>query len=344
MDTTRNLARARNSIVSRTSNNTTTEPHNIMHLRNQSLFAVSILSLTLLTSCDRLDLPEISESEGPSVPKKAKAAAAEVFAGRFAKVGDSYYTVRVTCLPDLAQDFGKYMGAAMRGEVDFDALEGNDAPPLLFGMELIELKGLRTEVVGDELSQADKLNGITWKGQFKVRAQSERRRQLDLMVGLKAFAGGASEVLPGWTDRPLRWSPSPAAIKNLRSQIAAANGEEELSDEERMARNFMNLFSGQFLSAAIESHTAGGWRDWWTPENSSYQTSDVVVRDGDVTVETNEDVDSVLPDGETIGMFMPAAGSGGLFDGMITAAAAEDEQVFLLSPNVKALKDQGLLD
>ena len=316
----------------------------------KTIAAISAASLFLIgiSSCGSgHSLPEATEKSGPEAPANAIEAAAKVFENRFEKIGDSHYTIRVVCKADMGGKMGDFMKSAKEGNFSMEALESDSGhAPLLIEMELIQLKGLKTAIEGEELTEADKLNDISWKGSFTVTTTAERRRNLDLMSHFKTLARGAENVSLTWVDSPLIWQPSKIAATTLQRLVAQAeNGDSpEKENNDLPLMNVFSVMQNQVVEAVLEAHKPTGWRDWWQPEGSSYQYSEVTIRENQAYVSTIEDKKTVLGGGNELGLFMPDT-SEPMVGGLITMAAAEgDDITFLVNPNRDFLKTSGLLD
>lgn len=311
------------------------------------LFATAFVAfLASFPGCNQGALPNTDHSSGPKAPAVALKAAREVFQSRFARKGGSYYTIKVITHPDTSVAMGEYMDSAMKGQIDLSALEKEFHPQLLRTMELIELKGLRTRIEGHELSEADRLNGITWKGTLRVETESERRRDLDLIPAFKDLVNGEPEALVEWTEKELVWRPSEVARSNLAAHLARSRKQsDELSEEERMAAIWAT--AGEFiLKSFLEGYASTEWCDWWSPDGNAYQVSEIVVREGKVEISTLESVENVLVDQESVALFVPGSNAGtpgGLFGTLFSAAILETQDSFLLRPNIEALARHDLL-
>ncbi|MEM7386802.1 MAG: hypothetical protein AAF514_17835 [Verrucomicrobiota bacterium] len=199
-----------------------------MHLNPQLLRAACLLCLALLIPACKpsASLPAPSKtSDGAKLPGKVSAELDQLFANRFARSNDSHFTVRITCIPDVGSGVSKIMSTIQEGGgIDFEnALENQ--PPLLLSLELIEVKDLHTEVNAEEISKADKLNGIAWKGRVNIRAEVERRKQLDLISTLESLEPGSLQVRLPWVhpNSLLDGDGRPSGLRTKRTQVGSIN-------------------------------------------------------------------------------------------------------------------------
>lgn len=302
--------------------------------------ALLIGATALVASCGE-SLPNVSSEDGDRIPSAADAAALEIFDGRFAKLGESYYTVRVSCTPDGMGMMAESVKMFQSGKFDPDSMD--EAPASLVCMELIELRDLTTEVTSGELSEADELNGITWKGVVDVGALAERRRILDLMPTLEAMLEnqGATVEIP-WIEQRFGWQ---CLDGDFLSVIAAAAGEEIPEERGEIEMPMFDMLSGMFEGLRSELLVGGEWGDWTDAGEASYQYTSISVHRDRVESSTNESVDGTL-EGDTFVYRAPSKSGGfGAIQHLMQAAAAEEEcQVFLVKPDVDALRAAGLID
>lgn len=75
---------------------------------------------------------------------------------------------------------------------------------------LLQIKGKRTEVSADQLSEADRLNGIQWLGGVEVFFAAKRQ------FGLQSYSGLSGRFQAGWN----KWETDerPLAIFNLKKE------------------------------------------------------------------------------------------------------------------------------
>lgn len=309
--------------------------------------AFGLVLFSLISGCGSGSLPDSEHIGGPRGPQVAIEAARAIFESRFARKGSSYFTVKVITHPDTTVAMGEYMRLAMDGRIDFDVLERDFHPQLLHSMELIELKGVRTRIEGHELTEADRLNGISWRGKVVVETESERRRNLELISSLGTLVGGEDEAKIDWTEKPIFWRPSETARSNLEASFERVkNGTEEVPEEETLARIWAVL-GEQVLDSFFEGYEQTDWCDWWAPEGNAYQVSEIVVRDGKAEVTTLESIENVIADQESVALYMPESkrgNAGGLLGSLLAAGILETQESFLLRPDMDALMRFDLLD
>lgn len=281
-------------------------------------------------------MPELKAADGKDYPKAAVASAEEVFDSRFAKADGKYYTVRVSCATDQSA-----VMAALSGVLSFDKgsdplafakTMSGDLPqraPLLVSMELIALEDLRTEVTSEDLTKADYLNNITWRGTFNVKAGAERRRTLDLATiyrQLLAAKDSETAVTIPWTSPHLGWKLSQEQSASLAKVEESTKG-----SSNNDASGIAGFLAEEFFKPYAEKLKPTGWGDWWVPKDSSFQFTTVTIRDGKASHTTTEAIEQVAP-GKELGVItelfqIPDGG----------------EQVFLLKPDLEALEDADLL-
>lgn len=307
-----------------------------------------LLSILFLnTGCgSNSSMPNPKIKEGTKPPRSALNSASQVFDSRFARDGSSYYTIKVIAVPDSSSAMRDYMKSVSEGNIDVSLLEQDVHPMMLYRMELIELKGIYTEVVGNDLSEADKLNGISWKGSVTVKTKSERRRDLDLTMAFNRLVDGQEQTPIIWADKQLIWRPSEEASAGLKSYIEESNrSADELSEEEKLARIWSGLLGGDLMKAFLEGYQETEWGDWWTPDGNAYQVSEIEVRDSVPQIVTLESIENVLADQKSLSLFFPTqGGSMGMFGGLLSSAAIGDEESFLVKPNLDALKSNGVIE
>ena len=279
-------------------------------------------------------MPKITATDGKEIPGYAVAEAKRVFDTRFTKVGDSYYTVRVGCGPDglasLAQE------ARRRLKENRSADEAELFPVLLLRMDLIQLKNLRSEVTTDELSAADRLNKITWRGTFTVKAEAERRRRLDLASLFKRFMQpkndkqAQAQNVP-WTESKMSWNLTKNQAQSL---LMKEQPDEKTDDSNKIINETLEVFGA--LDEFREKYKAfqqGPFGDWWNPGNAEFQNSTITIRDGKALQSTNMAMENVVPEGRF-----------GVLLNILQGGHEDDDWAFLVKPNVYALKDAGLLE
>lgn len=309
--------------------------------------AFGLVLFSLTSGCGSSSLPNSEHIGGPRGPQVAIEAARAIFESRFARKGSNYFTVKVITHPDTTVAMGEYMRSAMDGRIDFDVLERDFHPQLLHSMELIELKGVRTRIEGHELSEADRLNGISWKGRVVVETESERRRDLDLNSALGKLAGGDVEAKIAWTEKPIYWRPSESARANLEAYLEQAENESKAVPHQEILARVWGMLGEQVLDSFLEGYAQTEWCDWWAPEGSAYQVSEIVVRDGKAQITTMESIENVISDQESVALYMPESSPGnasGLFGSILAAGILETQDSFLLRPDMDALMRFNLLE
>lgn len=312
------------------------------NLISMTLSAASVLTGLLASSCgsgDNLSLPELEFAEGAKAPSETNDAARNIFNQRFAKYGDSHYSVRVVCKHDTSMAAMRAIGQqVLNGEVP--VLDTAQFPLHIIRMELIQFRGLKTTVSEDDLSEADKLNGITWRGKYVVNTKVERRRNLDLFESVKMLDKAEDIARIPWTKRELTLGVSGKSwIQFVREQ----DSKKAPNEQEMMVPNIFGALGGQILSDLVDSYTGSEWGDWWEPQGNAYQHCDITLRDKEVICETWEDIDNVLLGESLVTTPNPEA----MFEmmGLGGIALAEGEEVtFLLKPNLKVLEEAGLIE
>lgn len=289
--------------------------------RQAVILAAGLLLVIKLSGCGdaAVALPrvDVKAPKGLSddVPGRARELVETALAERFAVDDDSWRTVKLQSYPDGGEMFGKVM-AGMFGNGDLSDEAMADVTRCIGGLELIELRNLQTSVAVGQLSEADRLNGITWRGTFDLRAAVTRTRTLDLAGFLSNRQGAVS--IPWLAD------PRTVLLPVLTNAAASA------SAPTQNLGLFGAMFSGELARAGL---AGSGWGDWQdTP-------GDIVFR-AVVTLSKRGDRVATWPDTEqtrTITRYVPPRG------GLFSMAGAEDPEVALCRPDLRALKKGDLL-
>tara|TARA_R110002096_G_scaffold189193_4_gene369566 strand:+ start:4002 stop:4850 length:849 start_codon:yes stop_codon:yes gene_type:complete len=281
----------------------------------------------------------VTPLEGKKPPGRLLDAATEVFESRFAKSGGSHYTVIVYAHGDFSSMMTDYMSRITKGDVEgaMESMKSMQHPEALVlkAMELVELKGLQTETTEYELTKADRLNEISWKGSISVTAEAQRRKDLDLSTVLNQMVENKESTISiPWTERKLTW----VAIgeNNLEEAPKAKDNSESVPD-----LNLFALMGGAFGGDADEFFAATDWNDWTTAEDMSFQRSDATLRDKNALLETIESA-QVLGGKDTVFFRVPGEKNVGL-DFVTTLANSGNETIFLLKPDLSAIRKAGLL-
>jgi hypothetical protein len=281
--------------------------------------AACLLASSFLVGCGRgeVSLPavELTVPEGvaKTIPAEARRAAEAALNDRFAVDGESWYTARLTSCPDGAEALAQAMRLMAKGDFSEEHLE--DVSRVILALSLTEMRKVRTDVRVHELSEADKLNGISWRGTFDLYGGVSKFRALDLATTLKDGAG--REVTLPWLTEP-RTVAIPASTNSTQSTTIEAAG------------LVGTLFNGDLMK---EGWTGSGWSDW-------EDTSDTIVVRVDVTIRNGGAHTATWPDAPAArGIRKFIAPRGGLF-GM---AGMDETEVTLCHPDLKSLKGEDLL-
>ncbi len=289
--------------------------------RRTTLLVLGLLLVGKLSGCSdtgvALPRVEVKAPKGLSddVPGPARDLVEAALAQRFAVEDDTWRTARLNAYPDGGEVLGKAMaGVFGGGDLSDDALA--DVTRCIGGLELIELRKPQTTIYVDKLSEADRLNGITWRGTFDVRAAVTRARTLDL-AGILSNRQGAV-VIP--------WLAEPRTVLLPKVTNAAAAA----SASTQNLGLFGALFTGELLRSGL---TGGEWGDW-------QDTPDDIVFRAVVTLSKRGDTVATWPDTEkTRAVTQYALPRGGLF----SMAGADAQESVLCRPDLRALKKGDLL-
>ena len=88
-----------------------------------------------------LALPGLELKGEIDPPSESEDAVRKVFNARFARYGDSYYTLRIVCMEN-AGHMNSRMQQIIQGN-EPGAVDHSKLPPHILSMELIQLKGLQ---------------------------------------------------------------------------------------------------------------------------------------------------------------------------------------------------------
>jgi hypothetical protein len=286
------------------------------------LAAVILLSLWWAYVSGSGGMPLVDRKSRSALPTSVNQAVLKVFDSRFVELGGSYFTIAVHYTPNVMKELGKipFLGGSPEAKAP-------QAPVVAYA-ELIELKGLRTEVTVETLKASDHLNKVKWKGTLSVRGQVERRRSLRLTDWLRT-------VVENDPKTPVPWFDQHVTLENLDDQ--QANQIKPLGDR---FGEMMKLFTGD-LTAELTQYLEGGeWGDWVECGNACYQSSHATLRDDAVTVVTTESPDAAFVAGPEITLLALYASN--LFQ-IQALAQSDSSQVFLIKPNLSALRQAKLL-
>lgn len=280
-------------------------------------------------------MPGLAKADRKALPAPVEEAAREVFDGRFVKHGDSHYSVRVVCVPNIAAEMSKIPLLGGDGKSRTKA-------PMLTYMELIEIKNLRTEVRSDKLTKSDELNDVRWKGQLMVRGEVERRRQLDLSPWAERILRKETPSVP-WLGTNIAFEKGSFIDKKEMDDLM--NGKAKDGDFDALAMQqglgaMMNLFTGvDFSEEAMKWLKGGNWGDWIECDKRSYQTSDIQLRGETARITTLESPELAFDGKPEVTLFALHAGN------FFQVMSLEDTQEisFLVKPDIKALRKAGLL-
>ncbi len=269
------------------------------------------------------EMPGVNCGPGAAaMPSAVEEAARLAFESRFVRDGDSHYSVVVSYVPSMAAAFSE-MGLEAGGD-------SATAPGALVAcMELVEIRGLRTEVEPAVLTDADRLNDVRWKGRVTVRGAVERRRQLDLTHCLAAEPGSGDLIPIPWTGR------------DLKIELPVASRKPGLMEAAAMAMgNILPMLGSDSGSALAESLKGSPWRDWVDCGTASYQISDVVLRGREATSVTLESVEDAVKADDKLGLVVADKAA----TVQLAMNGAEELRVFLTRPDLSALKDADCIE
>lgn len=280
-------------------------------------------------------MPGVAKSARKDLPAPVEEAAREVFDGRFVKHGDSYYSIRVVCVPNVVGELAKIPLWGGNGVSRTKA-------PMLTHMELIEIKNLRTEIRSDKLTKSDQLNDVKWKGQLMVKGEVERRRQLDL-------TGWAEQIIRKEAP-PMPWVGTHIAFEkesfiDKKEMEAMMNGKAKDEDIDSLAiqqamGGMMKMFTGlDFSDEAMKELKGRNWSDWFECDKRSYQVSDIQLRGKEARITTLESLELAFEGTPEVTLFALHAGN---FFQLISLGEAQ-EISFLVKPDIKALSKADLL-
>lgn len=287
-------------------------------------------------------LPKVASVEGEKPPSEVSDAVGELFEARFAKKGGNHFAIVAACRDDSAGLFSNLMAGSQTGKMpSISEMMGENLPPMLMRLHLIELRDLYTTVVAEPLSEADKLNDVQWKGAFEVSAKVERRRLLDLSPGLKAAFKDPNTNSIGWTLDAVKWSKATLASDDKKAKTETPKSNE---DEETFHMfSFMEEIQDETWQAVLADYRGGDWGDWSDVEGGVYQRSYAVLRDGKITLNNEWEPEDVLPDGEHVNGFRMLQGFFGAMNAD-TWNESSNDHYFFMEPDMKALKKAGLFD
>jgi len=267
-------------------------------------------------------MPLVDKKSRSALPIAVNQAVHKVFESRFVELGDSHFTIAVHYTPNVMKALGKIPLLGGSPET-----KGPQAPVVAYA-ELIELKGLRTEVTVETLKTSDHLNKVKWKGTLSVRGQVERRRALRLTDWLRT-------VIENDPRTPVPWFDQQVTLEILDDQ--QANQVKPLGD---MFGEMMKLFTGDLTSELTQYIEGSEWGDWVECGNACYQSSHATLRDNAVTVLTTESPDAAFVAGPEITLLALYASN--MFQ-IQALAQSDSSKVFLIKPNLSALRQAKLL-
>lgn len=285
--------------------------------------AAIVLGLWLVYFAPSGGMPQVEKKSRSVLPASVEKATLEVFESRFVRLGDSHFSIVVHYTPNVMKELGKmpFLG----GSPDAKSPQA----PVVTHMELVEIKGLRTEVSVETLKPSDHLNDVKWKGTLSVRGEVERRRSLRLTDWLR-------EVVEKEAKTPVPWFEQPVTLENLND--SPTNQALPFGD---MMGQMMQVFTGD-LSGEIGRFIEGGeWGDWVECGNACYQSSHATVRGRDVKVVTTESPEAAFVEGPEITLLALYASNFFQIQSLIKDGA---ERVFLMKPNLSALRQAKLLE
>ena len=261
-----------------------------------------------------------------AVPTKAREAVMKVFDQRFARIGDSYYSVQINGYPN-PRPIG--MDLIRNGQMK----EPHTYPLLLESMQLTQIKSLRWKYFSIPVSAADKLNGVEWQGGAILSANVSRARVLDLTASHQALlrAKDRRATLP-WTSHTLTW-------------INIQDDQPGVGEEILRANPFAGDVPGQIRKMLLDGFKASEWSDWEDASDTMYQGTAVQIRNGKVVTETEQSVEKLHSDKN---LYYRIPGTGGGLEAMGEFRAMEllenvGSVAFLLRPDMVYIRKQGLL-
>lgn len=280
-------------------------------------------------------MPGVAKADRKSLPAAVEESAREVFDSRFVKYGDSHFSVRVVCVPNIAGEMSKIPLFGGTGASRTDA-------PMLTYMELIEIRNLRTEVRSDKLTKSDELNDVKWKGQLMVRGEVERRRQLDLTDWAGKILRKEAPPVP-WIATNIAFEKGSFIDKKEMEELMKGKAKDKQIDPLALQQgmgDMMKMFTGLDLSEeAMKWLKGGNWGDWIECEQRSYQTSDIQLRGETARITTLESLELAMEGQPEVTLF--ALHAGNFFQ--IMSLDDTQEISFLVKPDLKALRKAGLL-
>ena len=103
---------------------------------------------------------------------------------------------------------------------------------------------------------------------------------------------------------------------------------------------WMEEIENEAWNEVFGEYRGGDWGDWSDIDDTIYQRTHVVLRDGEVTLSNEWEATDVLPDGKHVSGFRMMKG----FLGLLGSESLDDsnDSIFFLEPNMKALNKAGM--
>ena len=257
---------------------------------------LAIGSIALMNSCgsDEILLPSISKESSDDVPDEVLEKAQEVFNSRFAQVDDDYFQVYIKYADNIPATYKKSMEEAGVGQygnvLNETLLKGidNNLDPHLISASLFQLKDLTTTITANELTDADKLNNITWKGEVKVIANNMRSKKLDLMEQIRSLKTSSDTIDINYT------SPKITLGVCGKSWVEHFNAEQEQKkssndDPLAMMDNVFGVLTNQIFEQLIPGLQGSDWSEWRESKEYTFQKCNIIVENGEVICQSEED-------------------------------------------------------
>ncbi len=300
-------------------------------MMKKTICRIAVLSSAVaLSACNESSLPNVEVAGDQGVPDEVLREVSAVFDQRFVEIDGSYYTVAASGIEDRMSAMGEAMSAVM--QQDFEAMQEVSErrhPTILYKMELVEMKGLKTRVTPAELTEADRLNGVEWRGKVEVIAETERWRTLDLKRPFDEMVGGEGlKVRLPWVAREVEWQ-----LVATGSAIAA-QGDGQAA-ENPMVRA-LQAPSDMLMKDLVSEMSPTGWADWIEDEGS-FLTADVVLREGETTISINYSPEAMLSGDRVYFRIL----GGGMME--MAAFSDFDELMMFLAPEPAYLETSGVL-
>lgn len=278
------------------------------------------------------EMPGLSKPDRKEMPAAVGDAAREVFDTRFAEYRGSHYTIVVHCAGNVMPHLSNMPLFGGNGESRTKA-------PMLVCMELVEIQNLHTKVEPAELTKADELNDIRWKGRVMVGGEVERRRQLDLAPWVRAILDGNESLPLPWVAEPIHFEKGSFTAGLTQDRERGDRQPDALDFQEAMGGMMNALFGTDATGEFAKLLKGGPWGDWVECGKASYQNSEVQLRGKTTRITTIESMETAMDGKPEVTLL--ALHANNLFQ--MKSVADGNEFVFLVKPDIRALKKAGLL-